>query len=86
MERVKIRSSKRMPIGKGAGVFAAGLMEVLPSLPVEEEGRLNDPVLRDNWVERIFAYRRLRDFFDSRWSAGGCRAPAGWRPWTCFSP
>ena len=39
-------------------------------LPVEEEGRLNDPRLRENFVERIFAYRRLRALFATRWSMG----------------
>ena len=42
----------------------------MPALPVEEEGRLSDPALRENFVERIFAYRRLRALFRGRWSAG----------------
>ena len=74
MERVEIHSEARMPVGKGRGVFAAGLIEALPCLPVEEEGRLNDPVLRDNFVERLFAYRRLRDHFASRWTPARCVA------------
>src|SRR5581483_1455630 len=41
-----------------------------PLLPVEEEGRLNDPRLRENFIERIFAYRRLADLFVPRWSMG----------------
>ena len=49
----------------------AALMRRYPSLPVEEEGRLNDPHLRENFVERVFAYRRLRSFFSSRWTLGG---------------
>jgi len=47
-----------------------GLERVFPLLPIEEEGRLNDPRLRENFVERIFAYRRLRALFASRWSMG----------------
>jgi uncharacterized protein YbgA (DUF1722 family) len=39
-------------------------------LPVEEEGRLADPRLRDNFVERVFAYRRLRSLFVARWTMG----------------
>ena len=39
-------------------------------MPVEEEGRLSDPRLRDNFIERLFAYRRLRDLFESRWTVG----------------
>jgi len=40
----------------------------LPNLPVEEEGRLNDPALRENFVERVFAYQRLRALFSGRWT------------------
>lgn len=43
---------------KGSGRFAAALQAALPLLPMEEEGRLNDPDLRDNFLERVFAYRR----------------------------
>jgi uncharacterized protein YbgA (DUF1722 family) len=60
-----------MPTRDGSGLFAAALMRRYPSLPVEEEGRLNDPHLRENFVERVFAYRRLRSFFSSRWTLGG---------------
>jgi len=44
----------------GVGVFAAKLMELCPQLPLEEDGRLNDPVLRQNFVERIFGRNRWR--------------------------
>ncbi|MYN66007.1 MAG: DUF523 and DUF1722 domain-containing protein [Acidobacteria bacterium] len=72
MERVKVwtgedsRSSER----NGRGVFAAELLRQYPNLPVEEEGRLHDPVLRENFFERVFAYRRLRALFSSRWNVG----------------
>lgn len=46
----------------GVGIFAAALAEHLPSLPVEEEGRLNDPTLRERFFERVFAHRRWRRF------------------------
>jgi uncharacterized protein YbgA (DUF1722 family)/uncharacterized protein YbbK (DUF523 family) len=66
----------RVPIdgarGKtGAGLFASALAAALPSLPIEEEARLADPRLRDHWIERVFAYRRLRSFFATRWSVAG---------------
>jgi len=57
-------------IRDGAGLFASALMQRYPSLPVEEEERLSDRRLRENFVERIFTYRRLRSFFSSRWSIG----------------
>lgn len=70
MERVKVRSEKGMPKKEGRGVFAGALQDRAPALPVEEEGRLNDPALRENFIERIFAYRRLRSLFAGRWSRG----------------
>jgi uncharacterized protein YbgA (DUF1722 family) len=70
MERVKVRSEKGMPRKEGRGLFARALMERCPTLPVEEEGRLNDPALRENFIERIFAYRRVRSLFAGSWSVG----------------
>lgn len=62
MERVKVYGKGGMGVKKGRGLFARVLMERLPLLPVEEDGRLNDAKLRETFVERIFAYRRWRDF------------------------
>jgi uncharacterized protein YbgA (DUF1722 family)/uncharacterized protein YbbK (DUF523 family) len=70
MERVKLYSSKGMAKREGRGVFAAALMQAWPNLPVEEEGRLEDPALRENFIERVFAYRRVRDLFRGRWTPG----------------
>ncbi|MBV8361980.1 MAG: DUF1722 domain-containing protein, partial [Deltaproteobacteria bacterium] len=71
MERVRVYGASGMPTRDGSGLFAATLMRRYPSLPVEEEGRLSDPHLRENFIERVFAYRRLRSFFSSRWTLGG---------------
>jgi uncharacterized protein YbgA (DUF1722 family)/uncharacterized protein YbbK (DUF523 family) len=54
----------------GTGLFAAALKDRFPSLPVEEEGRLSDPRLRENFVERVFAYHRLQGLFGARWTVG----------------
>lgn len=54
----------------GMGLFARALRDRYPHLPMEEEGRLNDPVLRENFIERVFAYRRLQDAFRPRWTIG----------------
>lgn len=62
MERVKVYGKSGFSARKGRGIFARVLMERLPLLPVEEEGRLNDAKLRETFVERVFAYRRWRDF------------------------
>ena len=61
MERVRVYSGKGMPMKKGVGVFARIFMDHFPLLPVEEEGRLHDPRLRDNFIERIFALARWRE-------------------------
>ena len=70
MERVKVFGAAKMAERQGRGLFAAALLERFPSLPVEEEGRLSDPRLRENFIERTFAYRRLKDLFAGRWSVG----------------
>lgn len=70
MERVKVHGDG-MPTKSGRGVFAVALLARFPNLPVEEEGRLCDPRLRDNFVERVFAYHRLRRFFSDHWTIGG---------------
>ncbi len=70
MTRVKVYGGKGPAAKTGVGVFARALMDRFPHLPVEEEGRLTDPRLRDNFIERVFAYRRLRDLFESRWTVG----------------
>jgi len=59
------------PDMRGRGVHAAAVTERLPNLPVEENGRLNDPVLRENFVTRTFAYAHWLAFVDSGLSAGG---------------
>ena len=61
MERVRVYNEKGMPAKKGVGMFARAFMEHFPLLPVEEEGRLHDPKLRDNFIERIFALARWRE-------------------------
>jgi len=58
MERVKCYTDKGMPNGSTSGLYAGIVMRGLPNLPVEEEGRLNDPVLRENFVERVYVYSR----------------------------
>ena len=70
MERVRIYGPSGMPRCHGSGLFAATMMRQYPVLPVEEERRLSDPRLRENFIERVFAYRRLRSLFSSRWTVG----------------
>src|SRR5947208_30093 len=59
MERVRVHGGGR-PLRRGTGLFARALMERLPLLPVEEEGRLRDAALRASFIERVFAYARWK--------------------------
>jgi len=68
MTRVKVYEDKGMPTRQGRGLYASALMDAYPNLPVEDEGRLNDAKLRENFIERVFAYRRLGDLFRGRWT------------------
>jgi uncharacterized protein YbgA (DUF1722 family) len=63
MERVKVypgsgKEGAGMPSKNGRGLFAEALISRLPDLPVEEEGRLNDPLLRESFVTRVFVHHR----------------------------
>jgi uncharacterized protein YbgA (DUF1722 family)/uncharacterized protein YbbK (DUF523 family) len=60
MQRVKVYNAGGMPAKSGSGLFAKAFMERFPRIPVEEEGRLHDPRLRENFIEHIFALRRWR--------------------------
>ena len=60
LERVKVYDQNGVPAKVGTGIFARVFTEHFSLLPVEEEGRLNDPGLRENFIERIFALRRWR--------------------------
>jgi uncharacterized protein YbgA (DUF1722 family)/uncharacterized protein YbbK (DUF523 family) len=64
--RVRVYDAKRSPSGAGRGLFAAALVDRLPALPVEEEGRLGDAALRENFIERVFAMARWREFVARR--------------------
>lgn len=61
MERVKVYDDKGMPAKTGVGIFARIFMEHFPLLPVEDEGRLHDALLRENFIERIFTLKRWRE-------------------------
>jgi len=61
MERIKVYNDKGMPVKKGVGMFARIFMKHFPRIPVEDEGRLHDPVLRENFIERIFVLKRWRE-------------------------
>ncbi|MET0946993.1 MAG: DUF523 and DUF1722 domain-containing protein [Pseudomonas sp.] len=57
LERVKVYRENGAPVdGGGRGIYAQAFCARHPNLPVEEDGRLNDPVLRENFITRVFAY------------------------------
>jgi len=60
MERVRVHGEGGRPLRRGTGLFARALMERLPLLPVEDEGRLHDAALRARFIERVFAYARWK--------------------------
>jgi uncharacterized protein YbgA (DUF1722 family)/uncharacterized protein YbbK (DUF523 family) len=70
MERVKVYQENGMAVRKGIGLFAQMFMEHYPLLPVEEEGRLHDPELRENFIERVFAVARWRELLEGNKGIG----------------
>jgi uncharacterized protein YbgA (DUF1722 family)/uncharacterized protein YbbK (DUF523 family) len=71
MERVRVYTEAGMPSRSGPGLFARALMAALPLIVVEEEGRLNDPRLRESFVTRLFAHYRWRQLTGGRVRPGG---------------
>lgn len=61
MERVRVYTPQGMPSHSGTGIFAKAFRDEFPLIPVEEEGRLCDPALRENFIERVFCYHRFQD-------------------------
>jgi uncharacterized protein YbgA (DUF1722 family)/uncharacterized protein YbbK (DUF523 family) len=68
MERIEVYGRGGRASRNGRGLFADALMRRFPNLPVEEEERLGDPRIAENFIERVFAYRRLRALFSGRWT------------------
>ncbi len=61
MQGVKVYSESGMPSHRGTGIFARAFMERFPLLPAEDDGRLNDPKLRENFIERVFVFKRWQE-------------------------
>jgi len=70
MERVKVYDERGSAAKTGTGLFARAFMDHFPLLPVEDEGRLHDPRLRENFIERVFCLKRYRDMVRSRGTRG----------------
>jgi uncharacterized protein YbgA (DUF1722 family)/uncharacterized protein YbbK (DUF523 family) len=63
--RVRLYNEQGVPSRTGVGLFARAFIEEFPLIPVEEEGRLCEPTLRENFIERVFCYRRWQDLVQS---------------------
>jgi len=61
MARVNVYNDQGVPGPRGVGIFARIFMERFPGLPVADEGRLYDPALRENFIERLFVLKRWRE-------------------------
>jgi len=68
MERVRVYDGNGVPARDGSGLFATALIKTMPWLPVEEEGRLNDSMLRENFIERVFVYYRWQQMMNTAFS------------------
>ena len=68
---VKVYNEHGMAQRNGTGMFPREVMNRFPLLPLEEEGRLNDMPLRENFVERVLAYYRWTEMLDQEPSPGG---------------
>ncbi len=70
MERISVFNEKGQPVKRGVGIFARAFMDHFPHVPVEEDGRLNDPGLRENFIEAIFTLGRWRDLCRGKRTVG----------------
>lgn len=71
MEQVRVYDPGNQPIKTGPGMYTANLLKQIPLLPVEDEERFRDRAIRDNFIERVFAYYRVQQFLT------GTPTPAG---------
>jgi uncharacterized protein YbgA (DUF1722 family)/uncharacterized protein YbbK (DUF523 family) len=68
LERVKVYNDKGMAEKNGVGVFAARVKALYPDLPLEEDGRLNDPLLRDSFIKRVYLYAEWQQMLNQELS------------------
>lgn len=70
LAQVKVYNDRERPKATGVGLFARVFMDHFPLLPVADEGRLHDPEIRENFIERIFFHRRWREFLGQKPNLG----------------
>jgi uncharacterized protein YbgA (DUF1722 family)/uncharacterized protein YbbK (DUF523 family) len=62
---VKVYTPSGMPSQRGIGLFGRAFMNKFPVIPVIDDGRLHDPALRENFIERVFVYKRWQEFIEN---------------------
>ena len=67
----KVFDAKCRIRSRGPGLFARAVMDAFPLLPVEDEERMHVPALRENFIERVFVYKRWREYIKEDGSLGG---------------
>ena len=70
IKQVRVYQHGSSPSRKGIGVFAQAFQESFPLIPIEDEGRLNDSGIRENFIERMFAYHRWQNLLCDRITRG----------------
>ena len=70
MARVKVYNAQGVPVPRGVGLFAAAFMARFPLVPVEEEGRLHHPQIRENFIARVFVLGRWQGMLAQPWTLG----------------
>ncbi|MBI4642629.1 MAG: DUF523 and DUF1722 domain-containing protein [Deltaproteobacteria bacterium] len=68
MARVKVYDAHGVPAKRGIGLFAAGFMARFPLVPVEDEGRLHNPQIRENFIARVFVLGRWQEMLAKKWT------------------
>lgn len=84
MERVRLYKGS-MPERIGVGLYAQRMMKNFPDLPVEEEGRLEDPLLRENFIQRVYVYSRWKKLLAGRVSFSDLNEFHAWHKYIYMS-
>jgi uncharacterized protein YbgA (DUF1722 family)/uncharacterized protein YbbK (DUF523 family) len=70
MRQVKVYGASGVPATTGVGIFARAFLDRFPLVPAEDDGRLQDPLIRESFIERVFAFARWRELVRGGGSAG----------------
>ena len=70
MRGVKLYTPEGVLKGRSIGIFAGAFMQRFPLLPIEDEGRLQDPALRENFIERVFVFKQWQEHMREKGSLG----------------